>query len=268
VTLRAKIAAGRAARLAAMPTRAATVARHDAQVLADSVRWLALSREHTNFTYDLEPRNVEHLAWFIAAIAGEPVDVIRRYIAELEADGALREHLEREAAASPRRGLTDRRVGYGRRAGWYALARSLRPERIVETGTDKGLGACVLAAAVLRNGRGRVMTIDTNDASGSLLGGAYAAVADLLIGDSVALLPMVGSVDLFIHDSLHTAEHEAAELEALSLTADAVALSDNAHVTNALAAWAERTGRRFLYFQERPRRHWYPGAGIGAAWRG
>jgi len=268
VTLKAKIAASRGARLAALPTRAATVARHDARVLADSVRWLALSREHTNFTYDLDSLNVEHLAWFVATVAGTPVDASRRHLAELEADESLRQHLEKEAAVSPRRGLTDRRARYGRRAGWYALIRALQPEHIVETGTDKGLGACVLAAAVIKNGRGRVTTIDTNDASGSLLGGRYAEVVELLIGDSVALLPRLDAVDFFIHDSLHTAEHEAAELGAASLTADAVALSDNAHVTDALAGWAERTGRRFLYFQERPSHHWYPGAGIGAAWRG
>jgi Methyltransferase domain len=268
VTLRAKIASGRAARLAALPTRTATVARHDARVLADSMRWLALSREHTNFTYDLEPRNSEHLAWFVAAIAEAPVDVIRHYLAELEADEPLRAHLERQAVISPRRGLTDRRVRYGRRAGWYALVRALRLEHVVETGTDKGLGACVLASAVLKNGSGRVTTIDTNEAAGSLLGGSYAEVIDFRVGDSVLVLPELDPVDLFIHDSLHTAEHEAAELEAVSLTADAVALSDNAHVTDVLAGWAERTGRRFLYFQERPRRHWYPGAGIGAAWPG
>jgi Methyltransferase domain len=268
VTLKARIAAGRVARVAALPIRAATVARYDARVLADSVRWLALSREHTNFTYDLEPLNVEHLAWFVAAIADAPVGVIRRYIAELEADDAFRAELESLAVISPRRGLTDRRVRYGRRAGWYALVRARRPEHVVETGTDKGLGTRVLAAAVLKNGTGRVTTVDTNAAAGSLLGGGFGDVVDLRIGDSVALLPRLGPVDLFIHDSLHTVEHEAAELEAVSLTADAVALSDNAHVTNVLAGWADHTGRRFLYFQERPRRHWYPGAGIGAAWRG
>jgi hypothetical protein len=267
VSLREKIAAGRLARAAALPSRVSTVARHDVRVLADSVRWLVLSREHTNFTYDLEPGNVEHLAWFVATVADAPVETIRGYLAELENDGALREHLENRAAASPRRGLTDRRVRYGRRAGWYALVRALRPEHVVETGTDKGLGTCVLAAALLENGHGRVTTIDTNQASGSLLGGTYADVVDRRVGDSLALLPGLAPVDLFIHDSLHTAEHEAAELEAVPLAGNALALSDNAHVTDALSEWARRTNRRFLYFQERPRDHWYPGAGIGAAWR-
>jgi len=267
VTHRAKIAAGPIARAAALPTRASIVARHDARVLLDSVRWLVRSREHTNFTYDLEERNVEHLAWFAASVADAPVDEIRGYLAELESDTSLRGHLESYAAASPVRGLTDRRARYGRRAGWYALVRALRPEHVVETGTDKGLGTCVLAAAMLRNGRGRVTTIDTNPAAGSLIGRPFAGVVDLLCGDSVILLPKLDAVDFFIHDSRHTVEHEAAELEAVPLTVDAVALSDNAHVTDVLAGWAARTGRHFLYFQEQPRDHWYPGAGIGVAWR-
>jgi hypothetical protein len=74
-------------------------------------------------------------------------------------------------------------------------------------------------------------------------------------------------VDLFLHDSLHARAHELAELAALTLSDDAVALSDNAHATDALPEWADRTGRRFAFFAERPADHWYPGAGIGAAWR-
>jgi hypothetical protein len=31
----------------------------------------------------------------------------------------------------------------------------------------------------------------------------------------------------------------------------------------ALAEFSERSGRRFVFFSERPKDHWYPGAGIG-----
>jgi len=76
-------------------------------------------------------------------------------------------------------------------------------------------------------------------------------------------------VDFFIHDSNHSTDFEARELALVEpkLSADALVLSDNAHAGDALVRWAERTGRRFAYFQEIPRSHWYPGAGIGAAWR-
>ncbi|MGH8939556.1 MAG: class I SAM-dependent methyltransferase, partial [Actinomycetes bacterium] len=66
-------------------------------------------------------------------------------------------------------------------------------------------------------------------------------------GTLVELRSLDRPVDFFLHDSLHTREHEAAEYEAVAgrLTEQAVVLSDNAHVTDALPAWAEATGRRF-----------------------
>jgi hypothetical protein len=43
----------------------------------------------------------------------------------------------------------------------------------------------------------------------------------------------------------------------------AVLLGDNSHATTALADFSEAHGRRFAFFKEQPRKHWYPGAGIG-----
>ncbi len=265
-SLRALVASGRFARIAALAPRAVSVGRHDAQVVGTSLRWLVTSREHTNFTYDLEPLNRTHLSWWVSQVAGTPVDRVRAYMSELDNDRELAQHVAETTASSARRGLMDQQVHFGRRQGWYALVRCLRPDHIVETGTDKGLGTCVLARAAMRNGTGRVTTIDTEASSGSLIGGVFAEVIDRVIGDSVVVLPTLRSVDLLLHDSLHTFEHETLEIEATPLNKSALVLSDNAHSTDALAQWAERTARDFLYFQERPIHHWYPGGGIGAAW--
>jgi hypothetical protein len=264
---RRRVAASRLAPLAAFPTRLGAVGRHNGRVLAVSARWLAQSREHTNYTYDLEPLNLEHLAWFVAAVAARPVAEARAAIGEITGDSQLGHVLSAAASSTSRKGLADRRARLGRRIGWYALVRLLRPQHIVETGTDKGLGSCVLAAAMLRNGVGRVTTIDINPAAGSLIAAPYARVIDCRVGDSLAILSTLSDVDFFLHDSDHSARHEASELVAVtpSLTRGALLLSDNAHVTNELAVWAELHDRQFAYFAERPKGHWYPGAGIGAA---
>jgi predicted O-methyltransferase YrrM len=270
IALRRRVARTPLAPVAAFPVRFAAVARHDARVVGRSARWLAGSREHTNFTYDLTPRNLEHLAWWLSGITGEPVQQSRAYIAEVLHDDELREHVRTATADSSRRGLADRTVRFGRRVGWYALVRSLRPERVVETGTDKGLGSVVLAAALLRNGAGRLTTIDVNEESGYLVTGRYGTVVDRVVGDSVTEIGRLdGGVDVFLHDSLHTFEYETAEFAAVEplLRPGAVVLSDNAHDSDALSTWAEATGRSFSFFDERPAGHWYPGDGIGAAWR-
>ncbi|TAK98666.1 MAG: hypothetical protein EPO08_18590 [Rhodospirillaceae bacterium] len=51
------------------------------------------------------------------------------------------------------------------------------------------------------------------------------------------------------------------------LSPRAVLIGDNAPVTDKLAAFAEATDRRFVFFREQPLDHFYLGAGIGIAFR-
>jgi hypothetical protein len=262
------VANSRFARLAAFPFRAAHVARFNARILALSGRWLVRSREHTNYTFHLEPLNLEHLAWWVADVADVHVTDARKYMAEAEDDEQLKRHVQAATLDSSRRRLADTEVRLHKRLGWYALVRALRPLHVVETGTDKGLGAVVLAAALLRNGEGRLTTMDVNPNAGYLIQREYATVTTLTIADSLQAIPKLPRpVDFFLHDSCHTRTHEFAEYQAVAplLSERAVVLSDNSHGSDALPTWAEATGRRFSYFQERPVGHWYPGGGIGLA---
>ncbi|HWL01318.1 MAG TPA: class I SAM-dependent methyltransferase [Microbacteriaceae bacterium] len=253
--------------IAVFPWRFASAAGKSLGTFGATTRWLFGSRENTNYTYDLTPRNREHLAWFVAHVAGIPLAEARGYLQEVLDDEELAAHVAGETRTSRYRWLADRVPRYGRRIGWYAFVRALKPDVLVETGTDKGLGSVVLAAALLRNGKGRLTSIDINPAAGYLISGRYAEVTDLVISDSIQALGALREVDLFIHDSDHTAEHEYAEFTAIApnLRPDGLVLSDNSHATDSMPRWAEETGREFLFFDERPARHWYPGAGIGTA---
>ena len=271
---RRALARSRFARAAALPSRVATVVRHDAAIIGTSARWLVTSREHTNFTYDLTPLSREHLAWFVSEVSRVPVSRVRTYFAELDADDRLRTHIERRCASAARHGLADKAARYGRRIGWYAMVRARAPALVVEAGVDKGLGTCVMASALLRNadeGRpGRLLSIDVNPDAGYLVAGSpWSGVVDLVTEDSLHALPRIDElVDLFLHDSDHAPAHEAAELDAIEphMAPGGLLLSDNAMVTNVLAEHAETTARRFLAFRETPADHWFPGEGVGAAW--
>jgi predicted O-methyltransferase YrrM len=271
--LRRAIARTRLAPLASFPRRLRRVARHDARVLRISARWLLTSHEHHNYTYDLTPLSREHLAWFVANLCGVPVGRVRGWFTELESDEALRDQVRAATAASARRGLADREVRYARRLGWYAIVRARKPAHVVETGVDKGLGTCVIAAALLRNAAdghpGRVTSLDINPEAGYLARAKpWSDVVDLVIGDSIASIGALDRpVDVFLHDSDHAAAHERREFEAVEsrLAPGALLLSDNVTTTTVLPRYAEKTGRRFLAFRETPANHWYPGDGIGAA---
>lgn len=251
-----------------------TARRYPDVSISQVLAWLWTSRETTNFTYDLSDANKLELTRFVAEVTGAEPEKIEGYIRELETDDDLQGHIRRETEKSPKRSMSDDRARYGRRLGWYACVRTLKPRVIVETGVEKGLGACVLAAALRRNAAekydGTYIGTDIDPGAGFLFTEPYSGFGKVLTGDSVAHLKgLTGPVDFVICDSDHDPEYETRELDAIApkLSEGAVIFSDNAHVTNALERFAGRCGRRYLFFREQPKNHWYPGAGIGAAFR-
>ncbi len=236
--------------------------------------WLERSNEVTNFTYDLTELNLAYLTSFVACVTGKKPAEVKAYVDELLGDRALAAHIARRTSEAPPevRRVSDPTARYGRRIGWYAIVRATKPALVVETGVEKGLGSCVIAAALLRNEAeghpGRHVGTDIDPRAGWLLGEPYARVAQVLRGDSKESLAKIdGPIGVFINDSDHSAAYERAEYELVSskLAPGAIVLGDNAHTNPELLEFAGRTGRRFLFFQETPREHWYPGAGIGAA---
>jgi Methyltransferase domain len=238
--------------------------------LRNLARWLLTSKETTNFTYDLDEQNKRYLASLIADILTLDYSLIERYIREIEEDDQLKRHVSNVIQGSRFAGTADREVRLGRRVGWYAIARALKPRVIVETGVDKGLGACTLTAALKRNREdgydGKYYGLDINPRAGYLLCGEYANYGRILYGDSLrSLAKFEGSIDLFINDSDHSADYEYAEFLAVlqKLSDRALVLGDNSHCTDSLLRFSLITRRHFIFFQERPVKHWYPGAGIG-----
>lgn len=234
-------------------------------------RWVEESNETTNLTYRLTDLNVRYLTAFVAQVTGFPYDTIEGYVQELLDDRALADHV-RERTLTRLAGAADPEARYGRRLAWYAILRATKPEVVVETGIEKGLGACVLTAALRRNaheGRpGRYFGTDIDPNAGALFGPPYSEFGELLIGDSIALLAQLDvTIDVFVNDSDHSAEYERQEYETVEhrLSRGSFVIGDNAHSNDELLQFAHRTGRAFLFFREQPAQHWYPGAGVGVA---
>jgi len=242
--------------------------------LGSMVRWTFSSREHYNHSYHLTARNKQYLASYIAVISGCKAQVIENYIAELEGDKALRETLERCTRESRERFNCDVEPRYGRRLGWYALVRATKPRVVLETGVDRGLGTAVIAAALKRNteegAAGLVYATDIVPTCGHLLAEPYKSYCRILLGDSVASLKAFGQpVDIFIHDSDHRPEYEWAEFVAIEhrLHPGSLVMSDNSRFTSKLLEFGQRRGADFLFFQDEPEDHWWPGDGIGTVFR-
>lgn len=247
--------------------------RRAANFLGETLGWLARSREHTNLTYDLTEQSRGNIAATIAVVAGVSVERVFSLFEELENDAALQRHIRDVTLASPHRIVSDLPARYGRRLGWYALVRLLKPKIVMETGVDKGMGSCLLAAALMRNSTegypGYYYGTDINPYAGFLLTGDYAKFGEILYGDSIESIgAFEQKIDLFINDSDHSSEYEYKEYVEVQekLAPGAIILGDNCDLTDKLRQFARETGRQFIIVSEQPVNHWAPGGAIGLAY--
>jgi predicted O-methyltransferase YrrM len=256
-------------RIGLVAYRVRSLIRFQLRSMRQMVRWLYQSRELSNYTYELTETNKKYLASLLAHALGTTYQQVIEFIREAEQDQALADHIDRETAHSQYAMIADRVPKFGRRLGWYAVVRILKPRVVVETGVDKGLGACLIAAALRRNAgegyAGRYFGTDIDPRAGYLFSGDYARLGQILYGDSLkSIESLQDQIDLFINDSDHSADYEAAEYEIAQakLSSVGVIIGDNAHCTDKLHEFSLRQGRDFLYFNEQPVDHWYPGAGM------
>ena len=162
--------------------------------------------------------------------------------------------------------VTDRgmRVGRGAFGGWddgdAALARTVwcatlhtRPEHVVETGVARGITSRIVLEAFERNGFGHLWSIDIPP----LIETDLAAETAIAVPDSLrrrwrylegssrrrlpALVAVLGRVDLFVHDSMHTTRNVGFELAQIwpALRTGGLAIVDDVERNSAFANFGD-----------------------------
>lgn len=149
-------------------------------------------------------------------------------------------------------GWDDADVGLGRAVS--CLATHLRPEAVVETGVARGLTSRIVLESLHAAGRGHLWSIDLLPIDESLHAETGAAVPQTLRtrwtyiegASRRRLRPVLvehGPIDLFIHDSLHTARNLHFELEHAwsALRPGAAVVADDIHRNDAFGDFASAT---------------------------
>jgi len=239
-----------------------------------AAKWSVTSREISNFTYELTELNRRYLSATLSVVTGADATRIAALCDELDSNNELRRHIRERVNSSMVALVTDQDARYGRRIGWYAVIRLLKPKLVVEVGVAQGLGACVICEALRRNciegSNGRYLGIDIDPGAGWLLGDRYKDRVTLAVGDAITELAKIDEpIEVYVNDGDHSSRYETNEYNALAgkLAAGGIVLGDNAHCSDSLLAWSSATGRQFLYFAEEPTEHWYPGGGIGFSFK-
>jgi hypothetical protein len=231
--------------------------------------YVLLDPEPHNFTYEIA--NPGDLAEWVASTAGVATKAAQALIAEAEHDATLHQRLL-DATRGTRWLWSKRRPPFGKRLGWYALARALRPQLILETGVHDGLGSLLLLRALELNADGgRLVSFDINPAAGWLVGSH--PLWEFRVESSGDGLPAVlgrgDPVGMFIYDGWHVHEAERSELELVAprLAPGGVLLSDDAQVTSAMTDVCTTHGLECREVQLIAKDHFHPGTVLASGRR-
>ena len=231
-----------------------------------AAKYVLIDPEVDNFTYEIA--NEDELVALLANALGIDRDRAAAYVAEARSDRELNDELSRRIRW---RFHMKRRIHLGRRLGLYAIARELKPRLAVEAGIQDGLGSLVLLRALERNAEeghpGRLISFD-------ILPGGW-LVPDRLRGNwttifestTTALEPALAGheVDLMVHDSGDDYDRERHEYEtALAHAGPRLGLVSGSGLqrARALPDVCADLGIEYHLFSERPKDHFYPGAGL------
>lgn len=155
---------------------------------------------------------------------------------------------------------------YPARMCLYGIVKLLHPNNVVETGCGGGFGSAYILHALDQNGKGELASVDSaeyynpkyfNLPEGLPCGGFVPNDLRLhwhLFTDGAkarlpALFEGLGTIDLFIHDSLHTHEHMTFEFEQAweHLKTGGVLMSHDIWLP--WVKFAERVNRNYVVYQ-------------------
>lgn len=204
---------------------------------------------------------------WLSGLLGVAARDLDRWLNELPVLAPLERALRRAHEAGGRRFYAQFRAPFE----LYVLTRATGPAHIVETGVSSGVSSAHFLAALRKNRRGTLHSIDKPTVqSGPTLASGESAVSvppgrssgwaipkpyrrgwDIRLGLSQEVLPplvkRLPSVDIFLHDSLHTPTHLTFELETIrpKLHSGSVVMADNTEWTGqAFPRFARSLGAR------------------------
>jgi hypothetical protein len=137
------------------------------------------------------------------------------------------------------------------RAVWF-LTRHLRPRNVIETGVAHGVTSRFILEALERNARGHLWSIDRppmerewHQQIGVAVNSSLRHRWSYVLGSSrrrlPSLLTQLGTVDLFVHDSLHSARNVRFEMDSVwaALTPGGVIVVDDIDVNRGFSSFTE-----------------------------
>lgn len=200
-----------------------------------------------------------HRALFIGRLSALTGISRRELLGSVIESGTVAEEIEAAWKALPEKPSRTGRLDFASAEMLYALVRNLKPGKVMETGVANGISSFYILAAMEKNGRGRLISIDCvpegapdflppGKGPGWLIPAGLRGRWELVAGSSAEHLPRLlereAPVDIFLHDSEHSYANMMFEYSSAwpRLRGGGLLLTDDAGLTFAFRDFAARTG--------------------------
>jgi len=197
-------------------------------------------------------KSVPNLRTFAVSLVGAAAEV-EEYTGEIESNREFHKQMEGNRSNYGSRSYYSWGPGIGNRLGTvlYALCRELKPEAVVETGVAGGVSSSYILCALAENKRGQLCSIDLpwgEGQSGWIIPDHLKSRWQLFPGRSSEqlspLLEMLGTIDIFLHDSDHSYQNMFWEYQTawMFLKSGGLLLSHNIDMNSAFPDFCRSVG--------------------------
>jgi predicted O-methyltransferase YrrM len=256
-----------------LPLRIKVCAQYFLPRLTLALKWLAVSREWTNFSLNFSEEGIASMNATVAALLGCQYQQVQQYTQEYLANQALANRLEARRRDSALRHVTDGGAFRGKCMLNYVLTRASRARTVFEAGTAQGLSAVCIAEALRLNARElgvpcHLYTVDLEADRSLYITPQDSDTITQFTGDSVRQIAQVPApIDLFLHDTVNDAQHTVEQLNALMPRLAPGGVVHSSWFSAAFIDQCALHGLSFLPFTAGVDQHWYPGGRAGLAVR-
>jgi hypothetical protein len=243
------------------------VLRYKKNKLLIIIKYILFGNEISNFTYKIN--NIDEIIDIAHIITGKKKILIKKIIEEINFKNNkfknifsvfFFKHFEKYKI--------DKKI-FGRRIIWYVLARIIKPNLIIESGIDKGLGTGLLTYSCYKNNK-------TNKKKFNYIGidikkncnifcnknNLLYKNSNIYYSDSLKIIKNLKSKDkiIYISDAKHNYNFEMKEFKLIKkkLSEGSLIISDTS--SGSLRNFSEKNSKNIISFHEEPFDHWYNGA--------
>ncbi len=232
-------------------------------------KWILFGKDISNFVYEIE--NTDEIIKTCNLITG--IDKYKLFNILNEVD-PQDENFKKIFTVEYSKNHGTKNI-FGRRLAWYILARTIKPNVIIESGVDKGLGSGLLCYAQFKNTledkqNFKYIGIDLKkkDRFYLNLDNNLFDNFEFFFQDTIDFLRKFTSSEkiLYISDAEHDYDFEMREYNLITknFKKGSLIISDNN--SGSLQDFSKQHNKKLLQFEEKSRNFWYKGATINISY--